>query len=125
MNECSICYESIYGGYTLECKHQFHEECLEKCRTDICPLCRRPFTLLADVYELVLKCSIETINKAILLREFPVLRTETFNIFNITPKKIILQFQSKENRDKWFIFFNGYHEVITCTKYDIQIDVRK
>ena len=124
-DECSICCEPLYEGYTLDCKHSFHEECLENCRTDVCPLCRKPFTLLADVYILTLKCG-EPINKPILFREFPVLQPDTFNIFNTenSRNEVILQFYTSDKRDKWFTHFNQYNEILSCTKHDIQINVR-
>ncbi len=41
---CIICYEDL-GSLTfttLECKHVFHLECVKKCRSPTCPLCRAP-----------------------------------------------------------------------------------
>jgi hypothetical protein len=126
--ECSICCELLYNSYKLECNHQFHENCLENCKKDVCPLCRKPFNLITDVYILELTISI-SINKYILFKSFPPLQRETFkvdiNSVNSANSIIILCFQCLEIRDKWFTFFNCQKEITKCTKKDIKVNIRK
>ena len=122
--ECSICYETLYGGYTLECGHRFHEECIECCKRDVCPLCRRPFRLITEIYQLELECK-NKIDQKILFRAFPVLESQTFLVINKTKNIINLSFQFLERRDEWFHFFNGKEEVIKLSKKDINVDIRR
>lgn len=47
-NYCSICLGKCVDndGFVLQCKHMFHQECIEKwegCNKYTCPLCREPF----------------------------------------------------------------------------------
>lgn len=128
--ECAICYEELRGGYKLECGHAFHECCIELCRKDTCPLCRRPFKLIADAYILEL-CFIGKVNKYALFRAFPRLEIKTYRVVNKSETKIDLYFEILEERDKWFDLFSQSgsegeeNEIKSCKKTDIKIDVRK
>ena len=46
-NECSICLNPIVkNGRMLDCKHEFHQSCLKRWRSELkytCPHCRKPF----------------------------------------------------------------------------------
>ncbi len=48
LEECFICHEKInfyknYDFITLpKCKHIFHKNCLDKQKTSVCPICRKP-----------------------------------------------------------------------------------
>ncbi len=44
---CAICYEDLTPPtiITLDCSHVFHLECVKKCRSPTCPLCRAPMEL--------------------------------------------------------------------------------
>jgi hypothetical protein len=125
MEECCICYETLYSGHKLECGHLFHENCIEQCKKDVCPLCRQPFKLITNIYILELTTAIQ-INKNILIHSFPTLEKETFNIIIKPEYIIVLYFQFSERRDKWFNYFTPFKkEIIKLDKSDIKIDIRK
>ena len=60
-NQCSICLETLGSKKirTLECNHNFHEECLKGVRNKQCPLCRFPFesnvTISTDSEETIVR----------------------------------------------------------------------
>ena len=121
--ECAICYEELRYGYKLKCGHSFHQSCIELCRRDNCPLCRRPFNLIIDAHILEL-CCINKVNKYILFRAFPRLEKETFRVFNKDETVLVLYFQDLEERDKWFDIFNRENEIKSCKQTDIKINIR-
>lgn len=45
--QCNICYDTTDFNQTisLNCKHTFHKECLQKFTLELCPMCRTPFNL--------------------------------------------------------------------------------
>lgn len=45
--ECSICFELINNSTKkiIQCNHVFHGACLDRVRTNACPLCRKPFRI--------------------------------------------------------------------------------
>ncbi len=41
MNTCSICLEDLSSKIiVLDCKHEYHVECITQVKTNKCPLCR-------------------------------------------------------------------------------------
>jgi len=43
MNTCSICLEDLSSNIiVLDCKHQYHIECIKQVKNNNCPLCRAP-----------------------------------------------------------------------------------
>ncbi len=41
MNTCSICLEDLSSNIIeLNCKHQYHIECIKQVKNNKCPLCR-------------------------------------------------------------------------------------
>ncbi len=124
MEDCCICFESLYGGHKLDCGHIFHESCIEQVKTDNCPLCRRPFKLETHIYILELTF-LTKINKTTLFHFFPRLQKEIFNVINEAENIIVLYFQILERRDNWFQFFTEFQKEVTkCSKKDITIDIR-
>lgn len=124
MEECAICNDSLYGGHKLDCGHTFHENCIELCQKDNCPLCRRPFNLIADIYVLEI-CFYNKLNKMQLFYHYPKLKQETFQVITKSEKELVLYFQFLERRDKRYQKFCKEEEIQNLQKFDKKIDVRK
>ena len=42
MNTCSICLENLSSKHiVLDCKHEYHINCIKQIKNNKCPLCRR------------------------------------------------------------------------------------
>jgi len=49
--KCSICLEVTGKKVVTNCRHVFHKECLDKCHSEECPMCRENIDLYLFSFE--------------------------------------------------------------------------